>query len=195
MVADDIIQLAMRQHARFRAASGAGRVEKPRRMIAIDIRRPCDAISAGGEPFPVLSDRELQPAVGVFRFCRRRMLGERVVEDVHGRAGGCREIRNLRRCQAEVCRHPDRAQHPGREHRFQHRVGVARMQQNPVAMPHTTRRQTPRRGLDPGVELSPCPGRIAPDQRGPAGKPPRRLDQEVRQIGGGDQRNGSRIET
>jgi len=69
------------------------------------------------------------------------------------------------------------------------------MDKNPVAMAHATRGQPARRRLDPGVEVSPVPGGVAPDQRGTAGEATRRLDQQMRQIGGRDQRSGSRIET
>ena len=73
------------------------------------------------------------------------------------------------------------------------------MEQNPIAMPHTAYRQSARRGLDAGVEFGPGPGGVAPEQSGTVGKPPRRLDQQMRQIGSWDpwafQRNGSRIDT
>jgi hypothetical protein len=74
------------------------------------------------------------------------------------------------------------------------------MDKNPVAVPHAARGETSRRRLDPGVKFRPCPGGVAPDQRGPAGEPPRRLGQQMREIGGRyqrptGQRNGSRIDT
>jgi len=73
------------------------------------------------------------------------------------------------------------------------------MQQNPITMPRAARGQGACRRLDPSVEFGPCPRRVAPDQRGSVGKPPRRLDQQMRQIGSwdprGNQRNGSRIDT
>ena len=73
------------------------------------------------------------------------------------------------------------------------------MEKNPIAVPHTARGQAERRRLDAGVEFSPGPSGVAPDQRGPVGEPPRRLDQQMRQIGSwdprGNQRNGSRMDT
>ena len=42
MVADDVIHLAMRQHARFWPPGGAGGVEEPRRMVAIHVGRTGD---------------------------------------------------------------------------------------------------------------------------------------------------------
>ena len=73
------------------------------------------------------------------------------------------------------------------------------MQQDPIAVPNAARCKSAGRRLDPAVEFSPCPGGIAPDQRGSVGKPPRRLDQQMRQIGSWDprrnQRNGSKMDT
>jgi hypothetical protein len=69
------------------------------------------------------------------------------------------------------------------------------MEQNPVAVLHAARGQTAGRRLDTGVEVSPCPGGVAPDQRGPVGKPPRGLDQQMREVGSRDQRRGSRMDT
>jgi hypothetical protein len=69
------------------------------------------------------------------------------------------------------------------------------VQKNPVAVPHAAFRQRCRGRLDPGVEVRPVPGRVAPDDGGTVGEAACRLDQQRREIGGGDQRNGSRIDT
>ena len=73
------------------------------------------------------------------------------------------------------------------------------MEKNPIATPYTAHCQGACRRLDPGIEFGPCPGGVAPDQRGPVGKSPRGLDQQMRQIGSwdprGNQRNGSRMDT
>jgi hypothetical protein len=69
------------------------------------------------------------------------------------------------------------------------------MHQNPLAVFDTSFRQRGGSRLGSGVEVRPGPGCISPDQRGTVGKPPRRLDQQMRQIGGWDQRNGSKMET
>ncbi len=78
MVANDVIHLAMRQHARFWPPGGAGGVEEPRRMVAIDIGRTGDDVGTGGERFPPVRNGNLQPARGVFGFrARRRVRGRR----------------------------------------------------------------------------------------------------------------------
>ena len=69
------------------------------------------------------------------------------------------------------------------------------MQQHPIAMRHAARREPTRRHLDAPEKLGPGPDAIPPDQRRTVGMPPRCLDQEMREIGGWDQRKGSRIET
>jgi hypothetical protein len=56
------------------------------------------------------------------------------------------------------------------------------MDKYPIAVPHTSRCQSPRRRLNTDVEFSPCPGGVAPDQRGTIGESARRLDQQMRQI-------------
>jgi hypothetical protein len=69
------------------------------------------------------------------------------------------------------------------------------MQQHAITVPHTARRERPGGCLDPGGELRPGPGLIAPDDRGAVGEAARGLQQQMREIAGRDQRNGSRIET
>ena len=83
------------------------------------------------------ADGDLQPASRVFRCAAAHVSGKARVEDVHRGAGGSCQVGNLGRRQPEIGRHPGRADHPGREHCFQHGVGVAGMEQNPVAMTHT----------------------------------------------------------
>ena len=145
MVADDVFHLPMRQHAGLRPPRGAGGIEEPRRMVAIDIgRRARSACRTSASVSHVSSPSPIETcsrARGIFRPRRRRMLGERGIEDMHRRAGGLRQICHLRRRQPEIGRHPHRAQHPRREHRLEHRVGIARVQQHPIAMPHAARRQ------------------------------------------------------
>jgi hypothetical protein len=69
------------------------------------------------------------------------------------------------------------------------------MEKNPVAVPHASFRQRSRGRLDAGVKVSPGPGGVAPDDGGTVGEAACGLDQQRREIGGGDQRNGSRIDT
>ena len=111
-------------------------------------------------------------------------------------AGGLRQIGDLRRGQAEIGRHPDRAQHPGREHRLQHGVGIARMQQNAIAC------RTPRAASAAGAAWTrrlnsrPGPDRVAPDDRAAVREPRVRSDQQMREIDwSGSAQTGSRIDT
>jgi hypothetical protein len=69
------------------------------------------------------------------------------------------------------------------------------MQQHTIAVLHALRCQRPGRRLDPGGELSPGPGLLAPDDRRPVRKTSRGLQQQMREVAGRDQRNGSRIDT
>ena len=69
------------------------------------------------------------------------------------------------------------------------------MHQDFVAVPDAARRQSGGGGPDPVVERGPGPGDVAPDEGRPAGKPPRRLDRQMREVRGRNQRSGSRIET
>ena len=199
MVADDIIHLPMRQNARLRTPGRARCIEEPSRMVAIHIRRPIQPGLVSGERFPVRrtvpANGNLQPAGGIFRPRDGGVIRESGIEDVDGRTGGLRQVRHLGRRQAEVGRHPNSADHPRREHRFQHGVGVPRVQQHPVAMTHTLRRQGGGGTLDPIKEPGPVPGLVTPDDRRPVGKTAGGLDQHRRQVGGWNQRSGSRIET
>ena len=204
MVADDIIHLAMRQHAGLGPAGGAGGVEEPGRMVAVHVGRPGQLRGVRRRTPPSRRRRRRRwksPAgrPGFPLAAAAAWSGKAVVEDMHRGAGGLRQIGDLRRRQAEIGRHPDRADHPRREHRLQHGVGVARVQQDPVAVAHAARRQRGGRGLDPVAKRCPGPGGVAPDDRRPVGKPPRGLDQQRGEVGGRDQprgqRSGSRIET
>jgi hypothetical protein len=69
------------------------------------------------------------------------------------------------------------------------------MKQNAVAVPHPARGKSGGGGLDPRLEVGPGPGPVAPYLRWAVGEPPRRLDQEMREIGGRNQRSGSRMDT
>jgi len=69
------------------------------------------------------------------------------------------------------------------------------MQQDAIAMPHAERIQRPGGRLDAGGELRPGPGMVTPDDRRAFGEATRALQQQMREVAGRDQRNGSRIET
>jgi hypothetical protein len=69
------------------------------------------------------------------------------------------------------------------------------MQQHAVAMPYAARRERPGRCLDPSGEPRPGPGFITPDDCRPIGEASRGLQQQMREVAGRDQRNGSMIET
>ncbi len=69
------------------------------------------------------------------------------------------------------------------------------MNKHAVAVPDAVKRQPPGGGPDTGGETVPGPDRLASDQARPLREAPRGLQQERREIGGGDQLSGSRIET
>ena len=198
MVADDVFHLPVRQHTGLGPPGGAGGVEEPRRMIMCHVRGDRHRRAVRRQRIPLQHprpDRNLQLARGVFRLCRHRMIGECGIEDVHRGTGRCCEIRHLRRGQAEIRRHPHRAEHPRCEHRLKNGVGVARVQQHPVAVLYPARGQSTGRHLDPVGKLRPGPGAVTPDQCRPAGKASRALQQQMREIACRDQRRGSRIDT
>ncbi len=191
MVADNVFHLPMRQHAGLRSPRGARGIEEPRRIIAIDIDRTFDCHASGRQRLPrqlAITDRNMQPHTRVFRARRGRVLRKRHIEDMHRRARGLCEIRHFRRRQPEIRRHPHRAEHPRCEHRLQHRIRVPRVQQHPIAMPHAMRSERTGRALNPAGKLRPGPHALAPDDRRPLRKPPRRLQQQMCEVAGRDQR-------
>jgi hypothetical protein len=69
------------------------------------------------------------------------------------------------------------------------------MQEYSVAVADAMRGQRGGCCLNPIAERRPTPGRIPPDDRRTIRKPPSGLDQQMREVAGRDQRNGSRIDT
>ena len=193
MVADDIIHLPVRQHARLRLARWCRRYRRTRRDDR-DRHRPVGSVSSGARHSASQSSASLPPMeisnrhAGFSDRAAHGMIREGAVEDVDGGAGGLCQISDLRRGEPKVRRHPHRAEHPCRKHRLQHGVGVARMQQNPVAVTHTTFSKRGGRRLDPVTKRLPGPCGIAPDDRRPVGKPAGGLDQQRSKVGGRDQR-------
>ena len=177
-------------------------------MVAVHIDAvPHSGGAVGRQGFPIRftgqippADADMQMRGGVFLPGRLLMLGEGGVEYMGRGAGGLREIRDLRRGQAEIGRHPDRADGPAGPHRLDHGVGIARVHQHAVALVHAARGQRPGGGMNPGGKLRPGPGGIPPDQRRAAGEAPRGLLQQMREVARGYQRpllqrRGSRIDT
>ena len=185
MVADDVLHLPMRQHARLRPAGGAGGVEEPGRMIAGDIRRLCHRRPP---PPPASSHsapmRNLQPASRVFRSCRGRVRRGTPVENVHRGAGGLSPDKRPPagsggNSSAPRPRRASRSRTSSPARRWSCARAAARDR-------HAARRARPDAaggGLDPGGELRPGPGPVAPDDRRPVGKAPRGLQQQMREVG------------
>jgi hypothetical protein len=69
------------------------------------------------------------------------------------------------------------------------------MQQDAIAMTDTAFGQRGSGGLDPVAERFPGPGGFPPDDRRTVGEPAGGLQQQRGEVGGGDQRSFSRIET
>jgi hypothetical protein len=69
------------------------------------------------------------------------------------------------------------------------------MQQDTVSRGNALCYQRAGSGLNAGGELRPGPGLLPPDDGRPVRKPAGRLQQEIGEIAGRDQRAASRIET
>ena len=130
----------------------------------------------------LLADGKIQPGRRVFRPRPPPRVRETHCRNCTAAPRGLCQICDLGRGQAEIGRHPNRTQHPRREHGLEHGVGVARRAENPIAMLHAAFRQCAGGSLDTRGELRPCPGLVAPDKRRPVGKPPRRLRTAVREV-------------
>ena len=101
------------------------------------------------------------------------MVGKIAVAKERLRAGGGGEIGDLVRHQAEIGRHPDRAEPERRKHRPEHLVAILGMHQDAVALGDAARRQVPppapRRG-----DRSRARSRIARPRSKPTRSPCRR---------------------
>ncbi len=198
MVADHVFHLPMRQHAGLRPPGRAGGIEEPRRMVVRDVggsrhRRP---VRRQRIPFQhPRPDGNLQLASGIFRLRGRRMVGERgsrkcaprrptMTRDTPPRAGSGENSSAPRPRRASTMRtsSPARRSNCGR--------AAARGR-------HAARRVPPSAPPPPGRGATNAPKSrsVAPDQRRAIGKAPRRLQQQMREVAGRDQRKGSRIET
>jgi hypothetical protein len=69
------------------------------------------------------------------------------------------------------------------------------VQQDTIPMPHAAFCERAGGTLDPHSKLGPGPHAFAPDNRRPIRKPPRGLQQQMREVAGWDQRTASRIDT
>ena len=185
-------ELPMRQRAALGPPRGAGGVEQPGGMVPFHRRGLRDrrvaafrhqVIPGQARPFP---DRDVEHARAVLRARCRAVFWEAGVEDVRAATGIGGEVGHLRRAQAEIGRHPDRADQPAGPTGFEDGIAVPGMDQHTVALADPPCTQRPRRGGHALSQFGPTPAPVPPDQRRAVRQPPRGLQQQARQVRGGD---------
>ena len=188
MIVDDKSHLPMGQDAPLGPARGAGGIKEPGRMIPIHIGGQrhgrslafCDQILPGKAS--AIANRNIQPAGRVFRAAGSAMVGEGHIEDLRLAAGRPGQIGGLWRAQAEIRRHPNRANQPAGPNTLENRVVVARMDQHAIPGANPARAQPGSGGTGAGRDFRPTPDPITPDQAG-----------AVRQAAGGLQQHGAQV--
>ena len=187
MVGDDKGHLAVGQHRRLGASRGAGGEEEPAGVVVVD-RGVLDLGAGMGSDRRAYGDLAEGPLADPPDEFERgiggghRVIGKIAVAQERSGAGGGREPGHFVRHQAEVGRHPDRAQTKGCEHRPEHLVAVLRVDQDAVALADAARAQCRRQRRHRSIDLAPGPGPVAPDEALAVAMPPCVLGQEMGQI-------------
>ena len=131
MVVDDKSHLPMGQNAALGPARGAGGIEEPGRMVAIHIggQRHRRGLTFRDQILPrkagAIANGDIQHAGGIFRAARSAMFREGHIEYLRLAARRPGQIGGFRRAQAEIRRHPNRANQPAGPDTFENRVVIA----------------------------------------------------------------------
>jgi hypothetical protein len=125
----------------------------------------------------------------------RHVLLEAIVDQHGDRAAGRTQIRDLRRRQAEVHRHPHGTESERDPAALEHRQRVARLHEQPVALPDAQLAQRGDQGIDAIVDLAPRPLPVALDHAGAVRMESGGLAQQLRQVAdlGGVHRKASML--
>ena len=182
----------MGQNTALGPARGARGIEEPGRMIAIHIGGQrhgrslafCDQILPGKTC--TFANRDIQPAGWVFRAAGGAMFREGHIKNLCLAARRPSQIGGLWRAQAEIRRHPNRANQPAGPNAFENRVIVARMDQHAIASANPARAQAGSGGTGPCGDFSPVPDPVAPDQPGAVRQAAGSLQQHGAQVGSRD---------
>ena len=182
VVRDDEGELPVGEDAGLGAAGGAGGVEEPGRVVAVHVGQGGRGRVGLGQRVPLFAhvDRDAggRASGGVG--------GERGVEQVHGRAGGLREVGDLGRGEADVGGHEHGADGPAGPERFEQRPAVAGMDEHAVAAGDAAGEQAGRGIVDPALEGGPGPDVAALDQGGVVREASGRLAEKGGEVAGGD---------
>ena len=92
------------------------------------------------------------------------------------------EVGDLTRRLPKIRRHPDGADLEAREHGLEHLVAVLGLHENAVPLLDPLRSQRRCHGIDPPLQVSPCPAFLAPDEADLVPVTPGRLMQEVGEV-------------
>ena len=189
VVGDDEAELAVRQHGGLRAASGAGCVEIPERLVGVDLRHRlrrtgvlCHQRFVAVLALTRATDGDHLAQLRRCRFHRIDVVDKAFFGQHHAGLAGTAEVGDFRRREPEVDRHPDRAEPERGPAAFEQRRVVARHHQQLVARFKAERTQRLHQRIDAVVEFAPRPLPVALDEPRPIGKQRRRLRQQRRQI-------------
>src|SRR6185312_13562352 len=106
------------------------------------------------------------------------MIGKIAMAEKRLGTGGLREISDLVRHEAKIGGNPDRTETEGRKHRPEHLVAVLGVNENAVAFDNTALGQGRRQRRGSGIDLTPGPRPVAPDEACAVAVTPRILGQE-----------------
>lgn len=161
MVGDDKPHLAVGQHGRLGTACRAGREEEPAGVVVLD---GCVGNRGAGMSRNRLAHRALaeaaiatDPPAEVGAAHGSCMIGKVAVAQEGLRAGRGRKIGDFVRHQAEVGRHPYRAQAKGGKHRPEHLLAILGMNEDAVALFDPARLERGRKRGDFVIDLAPAP--------------------------------------
>ena len=133
-----------------------------------------------------IANRDIQHAGRVFRAAGSAMFREGHIKNLRLAARRPSQIGGFWRAQAEIGRHPNRADQPAGPNAFENRVVVARMDQHAIPRANAARAQAGSGGTGAGRDFRPVPDPVAPDQPRAVGQAAGSLQQHGAQVGSRD---------
>src|SRR5215831_3749013 len=186
MVGDDKAHLAMGQYCRLGAARRARSEEEPAGIVMLHsgVLNRRAGMGRNRLAHRTLAESALRadPPGEVGAGNRSCLIGKLAVAQKGLCAGSAREIGHFVRHQAEIGRHPHRAETKGGKHRPEHLLAILRMHEYAVVLSDAARAKSGRKRGDLGIDLAPGPGSVSPDESGPLAEPARILGQHVGEV-------------